>query len=117
MRKLKEKTAEIKFGVFEFDVRVIFSNNPAQSRKKRDRILGEANSAECSFHAAHCWKANEPTSYVFLPIKGLSAGTIAHEAWHVIHRMLKFCGAEIDNETVAYHLGYLVDKIHEAAKR
>lgn len=41
------------------------------------------------------------------------AGTIAHESWHVIYRMLKGLGAKLDNETVAYHLGDLVRKITE----
>lgn len=40
-----------------------------------------------------------------------SAGTIAHEAWHCVRRMLLHMGAGLDNEVVAYHLGYLVNKM------
>lgn len=38
-------------------------------------------------------------------------GTIAHESWHAIRRLMEWAGIAIDSETVAYHLGYLVDKI------
>ena len=49
-------------------------------------------------------------SYIFLPYH-TSAGDIAHEAWHVIRQMMKYLGIELENESVAYHLGYLTDKI------
>jgi hypothetical protein len=40
------------------------------------------------------------------------AGYVAHEAWHAIHGMFEWAGVEIfDNETTAYHLGYLVGEI------
>lgn len=46
--------------------------------------------------------------------KDATLGTIAHEAWHAIYHMLKdFAGAELEDETVAYHLGYLVDQISQ----
>lgn len=38
-------------------------------------------------------------------------GTIAHESWHAIRRLMEWAGIAIDSETVAYHLGYLVDQI------
>lgn len=40
-----------------------------------------------------------------------SPGTVAHESWHVVYRMLKGLGAKLENEVVAYHLGDLVRKI------
>lgn len=43
--------------------------------------------------------------------EGVSVGTIAHEAWHGVYDMLKHIGAELDNEVVAYCLGYAVDQI------
>jgi hypothetical protein len=42
-------------------------------------------------------------------------GVIAHEAWHSISRMLSYVGVDLDSETVAYHLGYLVDEIFKFA--
>jgi hypothetical protein len=49
-------------------------------------------------------------SYIFLPYD-TSAGDIAHEAWHVIRHMMEYLSIELDNEAVAYHLGYMVNKI------
>ena len=44
------------------------------------------------------------------------ADTVAHESYHVISAMLKWAGATPDEETVAYHLGYLVKHITEWSK-
>jgi hypothetical protein len=57
----------------------------------------------------------EPISYLFVPPR-CSVGTIAHECWHVVHRMLKHVGVDIESETVAYHLGYLVDKVTDFSR-
>lgn len=46
-----------------------------------------------------------------------NAGTVAHEAWHCVRRMLLHMGADLDNEVVAYHLGYLVNKITDFKKK
>jgi hypothetical protein len=39
--------------------------------------------------------------------------TIAHESYHAIRQMLVSRDAELDNEVVAYHLGYLVNKVFD----
>lgn len=53
---------------------------------------------------------NEPVSFIFLPYN-TSVGDIAHESWHVVHRMMRYVGVSPDSETVAYHLGYLVNQV------
>lgn len=62
-------------------------------------------------------KVEENFSFIFLQYKS-SVGDIAHECWHAVNRMLKSLGVELDSETVAYHLGYLVNRtcklIHES---
>ena len=40
-----------------------------------------------------------------------SVGTIAHECWHAVYAAMKFFGAEVEDEVVAYHLGYAVNKV------
>ena len=55
-------------------------------------------------------------SFIFLK-PSCSAGTVAHECWHAVHNMLETMGAELDNETVAYHLGYLVDQVTKLRKK
>jgi hypothetical protein len=54
---------------------------------------------------------NNGHSYVLLMNAAPVAGTIAHEAWHVIRAMFKHMGVEFDDEAVAYHLGYTVQRI------
>jgi len=51
-----------------------------------------------------------PFSFIFLP-HNASVGDIAHESWHAVRRMMEYVGAELDNEAVAYHLGYMVQEI------
>jgi hypothetical protein len=53
---------------------------------------------------------NEGFSYIFLPYNA-SVGNIAHEAWHVVRQMMEYLGIKIDNEAVAYHLGYLTNRV------
>ena len=48
--------------------------------------------------------------FIFLK-SNVSTGTIAHEAFHAIEYMMDRFGVELTGETVAYHLGYLVDRI------
>src|ERR1700687_3977653 len=57
----------------------------------------------------------EGRSYLFLAHNAPEA-TVAHECWHIVHRIMDWCGAELDNETVAYHLDHLVEKVYEFKK-
>lgn len=49
-------------------------------------------------------------SFIFVK-HNVSVGTIAHESWHAVNQMMNVMGVEIDSETVAYHLGYLVNEV------
>lgn len=53
---------------------------------------------------------NENLSFIFLKYNS-SVGTIAHECWHAVNRMMGYMGIELDSETVAYHLGYLTNEV------
>ena len=55
-------------------------------------------------------------SYIFLRPKA-TAGTIAHESWHVIAEIAEKTGMKLDDESAAYHLGFVVDKIHTYVRR
>lgn len=54
--------------------------------------------------------SDDGLTYMLLNFKA-GPGTVAHESWHVVRRMLRGLGAKLENETVAYHLGDLVKKI------
>jgi hypothetical protein len=59
-------------------------------------------------------------SYIFIRKKGRSGerhgqliNEIAHESWHVVRQMFRRAGAELENELVAYHLGYIVEHAYD----
>ena len=41
--------------------------------------------------------------------------TVAHECLHAVWAMVKWTGARLDEEIVAYHLGFLVGRVFEFA--
>jgi hypothetical protein len=97
---------QIKFPVFaDYTIHVIFTDSIARSRKGRYGTEGAAEGA-----AAMSSVAVGGHGHLFFKREN-SAGIIAHEAWHAIYRMFEYLGSELDNEMVAYHLTYLVDKI------
>lgn len=58
------------------------------------------------------WTDDKGTHFIFLPWTA-SAGTVAHESYHAVHEMFTFVDAKPDDETIAYHLGFIVDHITE----
>lgn len=47
------------------------------------------------------------TMFILMPYK-CDVGYIAHEVWHIVRAMLLYSGASLDNEVVAYYIGWLV---------
>jgi hypothetical protein len=111
----KEFSGFCTFDAFNYRVHLIITQDIVASRKLRNNILGEFV-YETTPYAIHCAVPDDALSYLFLPFD-VGPGTIAHEAWHAVRRMLTFCCAELDNEVVAYHLGYLVSAIHEGFQK
>jgi hypothetical protein len=100
----------VDFPVFGYAVFVVFSDDMEKSVKLRYNRM----EAGPSYQAMHCRELGVPYSHLFFKIGDCPSGTIAHESWHVVRYLLAdFCGCNLDNETVAYHLGYLVDRIVE----
>lgn len=111
----KNKILNIQFAAMgHYDVHVEFSSNPQKALLKYPETKNVEYGKDTQGIAIHC--KDESRSFIFLPFH-VSAGTIAHEAWHVIRRMMDYLGIELDNEAVAYHLGYLVNKIAEGQRR
>ena len=100
----------IKFEVFSnYPVRLILTDNLAKSATDREVPTPDVDAD------AFCFHTNKGQSYIFLP-HDAPEGTVAHEAWHIVHMVLDYVGAKDENEVVAYHLGYLVNKIYEFKK-
>lgn len=101
----------VDFPVWHYTVYVVFTDDYNAASKELNleqpaRPFGPTTEA-VTFH-----EDGNGISYMFFHKKEhVSIKSIVHESWHVIHRMLEYVGAEVDNETVAYHLGYLVEKV------
>lgn len=61
-------------------------------------------------------RADRMRSFVFLKHDS-TIGDVTHECWHAIRHMMNHLGIALDSETVAYHLGYLVQKVSELRMR
>ena len=109
-KKTTERTETVIFDAFDYHVHLGVTGDVVASRTERNGILGVYDASPAG--AMHAYNRETAEAYLFLPFD-VRPATIAHESWHAVRRMLVFCGAELDNETVAYHLGYLVGKIHE----
>lgn len=107
LTKCGDYERRVNFHVFGYAVFVVFTTDMVTSITSRG--YSRLN-VEATFQAMHCREAGNPYSHLFFQIGNCSNGTIAHEAWHVVRFMLAdWCNVGLDNENVAYHLGYLVD--------
>lgn len=106
----------IKFPVFgDYAVSVEVAPHIEKAMERyRDTFHIEGYEEDCT-NALTVHHPEEGMSYVFLRPRA-SPGTVAHEAWHVLVHMWEGLGIELDHESMAYHLGYLVDKIDRYVK-
>jgi hypothetical protein len=88
-----------------YTVHVVFTENIGMSRFARYGSYGAADNAG----ALHC-SAERGHSHLFFKLGYPLAGTVAHECWHAVYSMMMdWAGVrDLDNETIAYHLGHLV---------
>ena len=109
--RFKSRYTVIEFPVFcNYRVHVEVSSDIRRSMAKypptEDLSKEDSHGTEaCAIHIC-----DEPFSFIFLPYNA-NVGSIAHEAWHVIRQIMEHTNVELDNEAVAYHLGYLTDGI------
>jgi len=108
---MKTRKTHFTFPVLNnYTVRVIVSDKLANAVSKypglkefaEDYSDKEARVFTCESH--HC--------YMFLPTDAC-VRTIVHECWHVMKAMMVYVGIKLDQETVAYHLGYLTQKVYD----
>jgi hypothetical protein len=91
-----------------FQVRLILTNDFSKSAAAR---LGSTNREGGDAFCFHV--KGEGRSYIFLKLDS-DEGTVVHECWHIVYRMLKWCGVvDMDDEIIAYHLDHLVEKVYE----
>lgn len=106
--EVKEKLHKLDIAPFNYEVNIVLTENIADSRIKRNRTLGSVSKDDLTGTVAlHCAVHDKPISYIFLPFES-DIGYVAHECFHCVWRIMKFIGAEHENEVMAYTLGYLV---------
>src|ERR1700744_594697 len=104
VKKLVEKVVKFDIVPFNYDLIVVVSESIQQSRTNRNDILGYYEPDE-AHGAMHCFMNH--TSYIFLEY-GADIGTIAHEVFHFVWKLMSWIGAEHNNEVMAYHVGHYV---------
>jgi hypothetical protein len=109
--KFKDHQTVVVFPAWsEFKIYAIFTDDLAASRIRRYETAGAAGDSSVS--ALFTRGAGNYGHLFFKP--DASAEIITHECWHAIWWMFTWAGVtNWDNETTAYHLGYLVGKVSE----
>ena len=101
------RSTDVVFPVFNgYKVRVILARNVRATGR---RLGTDLTGAVAAFVSA---PARPKLAWLVLP-QDADAATIAHEASHAVRELLRVHGARNDNETFAYHLDYLVGRIHK----
>jgi hypothetical protein len=100
----------VTFSVFRYTVTVIYARDMVRTGKRLKEDL--ANAA-----GAFVTKDDQPYRGWVVLCEESDEGVISHEASHCVRHMLTNAGASLDDETFAYHLQFLVDRIHRFLKR
>lgn len=109
--KRRNRSTRVSFPVYCYEVRIIFTRDIVATGRRLgepdDLTHAGAGLITLDKHPSCCWLllGTKPTP-----------GTIAHEAGHAIHALAKAAGTILDEETFCYHLGHLVEHIHEFLK-
>lgn len=110
-RRPRNRRTSIAFPVFrDYTVHVILSHDMKATGRRLHEDLSACDGALVTYPATprESWLVLGPDP---------SEDTIAHEAAHAVRAILDEAGAGVDDEVFAYHLGYLVGKIHGFIKK
>ena len=104
---MRNRRTKVRFPVFNgYEVRVILSRN----------VPGTCRRLKVDPDCVACFVPDGKRGYLVLPLVP-DEGTIAHEASHAVQALFVYVGARRDEEAFAYHLDYLVGRIHKFLKR
>lgn len=94
---------------------VYVDKDPAAARVKANALFGEW-SPDDKFQALASWNGPE-FGIFFHPRPPME--TVAHEVFHVTHRIMEYCSANFDSEhheQGAYLMGWLMDVVWRATR-
>lgn len=106
---MKDKIRTIRLQPFPYEVKFVMSHNLKETERRLRKKHGDVCSkltANGRTGAMTLHDRNLPTMYVLMPY-WCDVGFIAHEVWHIVRAMLTYVGAGLDNEVVAYYIGWL----------
>ena len=107
---MKTRKTRIIFPVFSnYAVCVIVTSDTHKAALKYPHLKSLAENGETEGPCV--FSSNTHRCYMFLP-PNANIRTVAHESWHAIKGMFNFMEINLDHECVAYHLGYLTQKVY-----
>lgn len=104
-----ERQKVVYFPVLDYTVTIVVTEDMQKSRDNRSEQVGHKYIVPPPVQAFHSYHNDRGRSWLFFKPQA-TAGTVAHECSHAIHRMFEWICAEIEIELFAYHLGYLTDE-------
>lgn len=104
---MSNRRTAIKFPVFGYTVRVILARNIGRTGQRLG--MNDLHDAKAAFVTDD---PAPPYGWLILPLKP-TPDLIAHEAAHAVRAILDRAGVGPDDETFAYHLDYLVGRVHK----
>ena len=112
MKHTKSRSTIIEFPVFsDYFIHVEVSSD---LKKLFERYIKDKENGwdDVDARADGCTIDRSEYNMTFIFLKSTaSVGTIAHECYHAVCNMFKHIGTDMDEEMVAYHIGFLVDEI------
>lgn len=110
-KKPREHHYSLDFEVFGYRIYIIYTKDIKESRSFINHKLGPCD-IEKDLVGLHSYDNAVPVGYIFFAPES-SIGTIVHEVSHALWQMFNYYGMDFENEILAYHFGYSVDRILE----
>lgn len=102
---------KIFFEPLEYTVYIIKTTDVKKSRAKYNEECGGPVDGSTDYFALHSY-GTKSRSYIFLPVIA-NINDKVHECFHAIFRMHNYKGIGLNNESMAYHLGWLVEQLED----
>jgi hypothetical protein len=108
----KDRQFTIPLPHFNYAIKVVFTGDFKEFAKKKkwSKFSEQIADDDRTVSGYHCSHPGEGLSWILLR-HDPKISTIVHETFHVVWRIMEHIGAKFENEVMAYHLGYIVEKI------
>lgn len=103
--------------IYDCVLRVIVAKDLPGARKKYDHLFGEF--ADENYEGLCCWTGHGHFALFFSPASARKPDVVAHEVFHLTHRIMEWAGVEHDadhHEAGALLCGYLFKLVQDALR-